>query len=526
MRGLFQATLEEELKDKAEDFLFSLFKEIFRFEAERQYPSPTLQSPRQLLPLLASLLEGLVITLARAEASELQHFTDLQLKIVSMAKETIEKHHKPISPRGDLWAIVMHALASRYCTQCYNEHWSRKTGGWVGIDMLVRRTNLGSIWAREHQLEIIRALLFMLKDMPGDPPGNSDQVGDTLIYVLEVANARQKTTSEDAEDMEVDGAIGASAASNPTAGGFKTSEKEPSTEKRTEKSIAPPSAANGSAKPAEESASKPTEKDSTSAETTEKTEAKAVVEKGKEPQPAGKRQLTAEEQERILVERQFSFLVGILVQELSSANELVRAVTQRAFRLLAKIRGCSATEILAPVKDRLLGPIFSKPLRALPFGMQIGHIDAITFCLQLEPPLPEFNEELYRVLTEALALADSEDAALVGRTSQYKNMLALTNLRVASIRLLSASLACNDFLTTKQAQMRMKIISVYFKSLYSRSEAVVEVAHAALKSTLQSQSKVSFPVSMPAPSTHARTWSAAPERCSAKWSEADSDDAR
>ena len=57
-----------------------------------------------------------------------------------------------------------------------------------------------------------------------------------------------------------------------------------------------------------------------------------------------------------------------------------------------------------PQRDRLLLPIFTKPLRALPFGMQIGHIDAVRYTLQLPRPLPAFNEELFRVLTEALAL--------------------------------------------------------------------------------------------------------------------------
>lgn len=196
-----------------------------------------------------------------------------------------------------------------------------------------------------------------------------------------------------------------------------------------------------------------------------------------------------EEQQRILVERQFTFMVGILVPELSSANEMVRQVTQRAFRLLAECRGKSVTEILTNAKDRLLSPIFSKPLRALPFGMQIGHIDAVTFCLQLHPPLPDFNEELYRVLTEALALADADDAALVGRGG-YRNIVAVTNLRIASIKLLAAALACSEFMNPQQQQMRMKIISVYFKSLYSQSQAVVQVAHTALKQTLQSQSKL------------------------------------
>ncbi len=511
VQGLFHATTVDELKDDATKYIFGLCRHIFVLEAERPFPSTTLPSPRSLIPLLASLLEGLVVTLAKADSSNLQHFVDLQLQIVESAREVVQKHQKPDSPRGDLWAIMMHALASRYCTQCYNQLWSRKTGGWVGIDMLVRRADLGGIWIREHQLEIIRALLFMLKDMPGDPPGNSDDVGKTLLFVLENANARSKASPEEDDAMEVEASIstvkegaaeGKEGAAKDASG--TTEDKEQPKTAGADADAAKAAASADPSKSSEEKDKAAPDGDVVMTDESGKDKANGGSDKpppapsssaqpGSQPtsQQQPKRQLTAEEQEKVLVERQFSFLVGILVQELSSANELVRDVTQRSFDLLARVRSCSTTDILAPVKERLLGPIFSKPLRALPFGMQIGHIDAVTFCLRLSPPLPDFNEELYRVLTEALALADAEDAALIGRTSQYKNMIAVNNLRVASIRLLAAAMACNDFLGQKQANMRMRIISVYFKSLYSRSEAVVEVAHKSLRSILQSQAKVS-----------------------------------
>ena len=108
------------------------------------------------------------------------------------------------------------------------------------------------------------------------------------------------------------------------------------------------------------------------------------------------------------------WLVGILIPELSCANDMAREATQASLERLARLTECTVTDLLEPQRDRLLLPIFTKPLRALPFGMQIGHIDAVRYTLQLPRPLPAFNEELFRVLTEALALADADDQALVG----------------------------------------------------------------------------------------------------------------
>jgi transformation/transcription domain-associated protein len=142
----------------------------------------------------------------------------------------------------------------------------------------------------------------------------------------------------------------------------------------------------------------------------------------------------------------FTSLMSLLISELSNSNSVVRSTIQKSFTMLAEITGSEVTELLAPVRERLSSPIFAKPLRALPFAMQIGHIDAITYCLGLRPQLLDFSEELLRLLHEALALADAEDQALiVGKASQYKNATSLINLRVVCIKLLSTALACSDF---------------------------------------------------------------------------------
>ncbi|SNX86514.1 related to TRA1 - component of the Ada-Spt transcriptional regulatory complex [Melanopsichium pennsylvanicum] len=393
IKGLFDATRSDDLKDEAVQYLFGICKHVFHAEIKREMPTSSGGSSRHLWPMTTSLLEGLTNALALNEAgNDPAPFIKLQLQII---RDFLTACEKVPATRPDLGHIVMHSFASKFCSQCYEQLWQRKTGGWLGVDMLVRRADLGQIWVRDHQLEIVRALLFMLKDMPNDPPGNIDEVSETLLQVIRQAYA-----------------------------------------------------------------------------------VKAPAADGKPETPVPERP------------SHLTYLIGILVPELSSSNATVRITTQTAFKLLAELRKCTVTELLTPQKDRLLQPIFTKPLRALPFGMQIGHIDAITFALNLSPPLPEFNEELYRVLTEALALADADDQALIGRTSQYKNMIAVTKLRVVAIRLLSSAMACGDFLSAKHTQMRMKIISVYFKSLYSRSEEVVQVAYESLKTVLSQQSKL------------------------------------
>ncbi|ORX90024.1 hypothetical protein K493DRAFT_381622 [Basidiobolus meristosporus CBS 931.73] len=284
---------------------------------------------------------------------------------------------------------IFHTFASNFCSCCYKQEWFKKSGGCLGISILSSQLDMGARWMLEHELEFVKSLLYILKDMsPELATGNIEDATQTLSHVLKVCN--------------------------------RPEDNEESQEQQTK----------------------------------------------------------------------FNNLIGLLISELSNPNSAVRETIQSSFQLLADLTGSEVTELLSPVRERLLFPIFTKPLRALPFAMQIGNIDAITYCLSLRPPFLEVNDELIRLLHEALALADAEDQALVSRPTQHKNASSLTNLRIVCIKLLSAAMACSDFCSPRQNTTRARIISVFFKSLYSKSPEVVEVANKGLKQVLAQQHKL------------------------------------
>ncbi|KAI7852465.1 hypothetical protein BDC45DRAFT_550494 [Circinella umbellata] len=283
---------------------------------------------------------------------------------------------------------IFRVFASQFCSCCYKQEWYKKRGGCLGISIMSAQLDMGIKWMREHELDFIRSLLFVLKDASPEMANiNTAEATQTLSHVLKVCNRPDEEESQEAQ-------------------------------------------------------------------------------------------------------QKFHHLISLLLSELSNSNSAVRETIQSSFQLLADLTGNEVTELLAPVRERLVAPIFAKPLRALPFAMQIGHIDAITYCLTLRPPFLEFNEELIRLLHEALALADAEDQALVSRSSQYKNATSLMNLRIVCIKLLSAAMACSDFSSQRQTHTRARIIQVFFKSLYSKSPEVVEAAHRGLKQVLAQQHKL------------------------------------
>lgn len=393
--GLFRASSHADLQADVKTFMLSMYAHVLHAEITRDAGQSGV-SQRHLLPTTLVMLEAMAHAVDGVDMRGTPPHLDIVLAIV---RQFLEACDTTPATRPRLGHTVMHALASAFCSRCYEHHWHRRLGGWIGIDTLVRRAALGTTWISDHQLEIVRALLYMLKDMPSDPPKGIERISDTLYYVLEQAYTGKAPKVEEGDTSRA---------------------------------------------------------------------AKVYAESSPH----------------------LRWLVGILIPELSCASEMARQTTQRTLEMLARLTECTITDLLQPQRDRLFMPIYTKPLRALPFGIQIGHIDAIRYTLQLSPPLPTFNEELFRVLTEALALADADDQALIGRTTLYKNVMALTKLRVVAIQLLAAAMQCTEFQAQEHVAMRMRIISVYFKCLYSLSDEVVKVAYDSLKATLAQQSKL------------------------------------
>lgn len=199
-------------------------------------------------------------------------------------------------------------------------------------------------------------------------------------------------------------------------------------------------------------------------------------------------ELSAEE----LAAKPFQTFVALLVYDLGNANETVRRCAETCLTKLASVTGSTLSALIAPSKSVLLTPIFTKPLRALPFPMQIGNLDAITLCLGLPDSFLQYNAELDRLLGEALTLVEAEDESLTSalRVKEHRTSEQLVQLRVACIRLLSLALQNQEFVASNNGQMRIRILAVFFKTLTLSSTAVMDASHQGLKLVLSQNAKV------------------------------------
>ena len=195
-------------------------------------------------------------------------------------------------------------------------------------------------------------------------------------------------------------------------------------------------------------------------------------------------------------ESKLQMLANRLIVEVSHMNRHVREASQQALRMLASTLDIPVYELVNPVKEPLVQPIFNKPLRALPFAAQIGYVDAISFLLDMEHDVLIFNDELNRLLYETLALVDADDESLATKPYEYRTAESIVRLRVAGLRLLTTAIRFPGFSagvpqgqpgSQQGGQHRSRVISIFFKSLYSKNKHVAAAANSGLKLVLAAQ---------------------------------------
>ncbi|KAI0472046.1 FAT domain-containing protein [Xylariaceae sp. FL0804] len=290
-------------------------------------------------------------------------------------------------------------LSKTFCHACNEEEWYTKAGGALGIQYLLVEVELGDAWVASKQMDFIRALMYVIKDMPQDLPEKTRSYAQVTLEAL----LRRVTKNVKKEDA-----------------------------------------------------------------------LPAPVQAGQaHPKPSRLAQICM-----------------VFNDELSHMNKHVRGTARRSLEIIASATKAEIWELIESHKDRLLSPVYAKPLRALPFATQIGYIDAIAYYMSLKNDFVSFDDNLNRLLMESLALADATDESLAGKPAEFRTHESIVNLRVACITILSKAMGFDDYQKGQNNPTRIRIVSVFFKCLYSESKPTIEAANDSLKAVLSHTNKL------------------------------------
>ncbi|KAL5822462.1 hypothetical protein ACOSQ3_020378 [Xanthoceras sorbifolium] len=185
----------------------------------------------------------------------------------------------------------------------------------------------------------------------------------------------------------------------------------------------------------------------------------------------------------------FQGVVEFLATELFNPNAsiIVRKNVQSCLALLASRTGSEVSELLEHLYQPLIHPLLLRPLRSKTVDQQVGTVTALNFCLALRPPLLKLTQELVNFLQEALQIAEADETVWVVKFMNPKVATSLNKLRTACIELLCTTMAWADFKTPNHADLRAKIITMFFKSLTCRTPEIVAVAKEGLRQVINQQ---------------------------------------
>ena len=131
-----------------------------------------------------------------------------------------------------------------------------------------------------------------------------------------------------------------------------------------------------------------------------------------------------------------------------------------------------------------MGGLLSRPLHTRRVAVQVQVVRILDFCLSTKPePLIKIHASFVGLLQEALSLAENDDAAVAAAKTGVAPGAGddMHALRAACIRLMCSAMACPELKTPpagqeQLAQLRQRIITMFFKSLTSRNADVVDLA--------------------------------------------------
>lgn len=184
MESLFDAIHIPEVQERAEEYLRTLSRHIFTLEARRTLAKDA--SLRRYPSHLFSLyLDAFPHGLARADQKQLKKAAEIMRSIVHdfvPISYTIGLGHQDTLP-------ILHMIATRFSTMCFEDAWIRKSAGSTGIMIMTSTPDIGERWIMSREVDIVRTLLHVLKDSPHDPPRNVQEVIDNLVRVLRLTHA-------------------------------------------------------------------------------------------------------------------------------------------------------------------------------------------------------------------------------------------------------------------------------------------------------------------------------------------------
>ena len=157
-------------------------------------------------------------------------------------------------------------------------------------------------------------------------------------------------------------------------------------------------------------------------------------------------------------------IVQVVAAELTSlsASTASRRASSDIFSALSTNAGSSVADLFAPYLSPLLLPLTTRPLTSRPLRAAAEAAAALSYAVAQRPPLLPLSEPLLALISEAVEVAESDEATALN--VPYRAASDLARLRCRCLSLCSAALTSPEF-QEGYPELRARIIALFFRSL-------------------------------------------------------------
>ena len=157
IEGLFDAIHIPDVQNRAEEHLKDLSRHIFILELRKTAQKDVTGSRRFPSKLCSLYLDALQYALIRNEKEQMERVIATITAIIHGLLGV--GHNIGLAPRDLL--PVLHMLASRFSSLCFDETAVRRVAGCTGLKILAAMPEIGDEWTRERDVDLVRTLLHV-----------------------------------------------------------------------------------------------------------------------------------------------------------------------------------------------------------------------------------------------------------------------------------------------------------------------------------------------------------------------------
>jgi transformation/transcription domain-associated protein len=191
------------MENFANEFLRSIGKSLFEMEMSQEVPMQMPTRRRAVQPVTNFYLEAISAVLVQRADGNQEGARRLLANIMQDLHDQAQSISK--EKRRNVYFLYQQ-LVQKFVSLCSNANWRRKMAACTAVQIMIsEEVHLGALWPFVKEVDLARALMIILKDMPMDPPAEVPEVTNTILNLIRFCNENRSERHAQVDKEATDG---------------------------------------------------------------------------------------------------------------------------------------------------------------------------------------------------------------------------------------------------------------------------------------------------------------------------------